>query len=135
MSGRLGDRSFFFDRRDSAGVVAILVVALLIVAGYAAFAGFSVYQDLENGCASLVAAQASLVASERSGDQGGLQSAAAALQQAEHDFGNASQRVHQHPALRLAAALPGSGAQIDGAARLGAIGADLSRAGEAATAV
>jgi hypothetical protein len=64
-----------------------------------------------------------------------LQVVARQLQQAEQDFGAATRRARQDPGLRVAGALPGSSVQVDAAARLGAIGADLSRAGEAATAV
>ncbi|HEY9288290.1 MAG TPA: hypothetical protein VIT43_09740 [Candidatus Dormibacteraeota bacterium] len=122
-------------RRGSAALVTLVVLAVLIVVGYSSYAAFTVYQDLENGRSSLASAQASLIASQRSADQEGLQSVAGQLQQAERDFSDASQRARQDPALRLAGALPGSGEQIDAAARLGMIGADLSRAGQAATAI
>lgn len=116
-------------------MVALLVLALLILVGYSSYATFSVYQDLEHGRGALTSAQASLIAAQRSADQGTLQSVAGQLQDAERDFTDASQRARQDPALRLAGALPVSDRQVDAAARLGAIGADLSRAGEAATAI
>ena len=138
MSGRSGARFLFLhprSRRGGAPVLAILIVALLIAVAYGAYAAYSVYQDLENGRSALASAQASLVASQHSADQAGLQSVAGQLRQAERDFSDASQRARQDPALRLAADLPGGGQQVNAAARLGAIGADLSRAGEAATAI
>lgn len=138
MGGRFGARFFFLARRacrGSAAVVAILVLPVLIVAGYGAYASFSVYRDLENGRASLASAQASLTASERSADRASLQSVALRLQQAEREFSDASSKARQDPELRVAGALPGTGRQIDAAARLGAIGGDLSRAGQAATAI
>lgn len=122
-------------RRGGAALATVVVLALLIVVGYTSYATFSLYQDLENGRSALASAQASLIASQRSADPASLQSVAGQLQQAEHDFTDASQRARRDPSLRLAGALPGSRDQIDGAARLGAIGADLSRAGEAATTI
>ena len=138
MSGRRGARFLFLDRRSGrggAGVAAIVVLAVLVSLAYGAFATFSVYQDLENGRIALASAQSSLVAAEHSADLNSLQSVASQLRQAEQDFTDAGQRARQDPALRLAGAVPGSGEQVDAAARLGAIGADLSRAGQAATAI
>lgn len=116
-------------------MLALVVLALLAAAGYTAFAAASVYQGLESGRTELVAAEAAIAAAERSADGGSLRGGANQLKRAEQDFSDAERRSSQDPALRLAGALPWSGSQVDASAHLGAIGADLSRAGEGATTV
>ena len=59
----------------------------------------------------------------------------AQLTRAEQDFTDAQRRSSQDPALRVLGALPWSGTQVSASAHLGAIGADLSRAGEGAATV
>jgi len=59
----------------------------------------------------------------------------AQLTRAEQDFTDARRRSSQDPALRVLGALPWSGSQVSASAHLGAIGADLSRAGEGAAVV
>jgi hypothetical protein len=113
----------------------ILVLALLAAAGYTAFAAASVSDSLEKGRSELVAAEGAIAAAERSADGSSLRGVAAQLKRAEQDFTDAQQRSNQDPALRLVAALPWSGSQVTASAHLGAIGADLSRAGEGAAAV
>lgn len=116
-------------------VILLALLALVIAGGYTAYAGNRVYQDLQNGRQELVSAQASITAAQRSGDVTELRSAASRLVRAEQDFSDAEQRARTDPGLRLAGSLPASGRQIDAAAHLAAIGADLSRAGEAVVAI
>lgn len=116
-------------------LVAIVVLAVILGTGYTAYAGDRVYQSLDSGRQELVAAQANINAAQHSGDLGRLRSAASELDQAEQDFGDADQRSHADPGLRLASAISPAGTQLDGAAHLAAIGADLSRAGQAVVAI
>jgi len=57
------------------------------------------------------------------------------LRRAERDFEDAKARARDDPALRLAGGVPAAGHEVDASVRLAAIGADLSRAGQAAAAV
>jgi hypothetical protein len=116
-------------------VAAIVIVALLVAGGYTASAGAAVYRDLDGGRQALVAAQASMAAAARSADPAELQSAAAELKVAEQHFNDARERSATDPALRLASGIPGAGRQLKASTHLGAIGADMSRAGEGAAAV
>jgi hypothetical protein len=118
------------------GVLAgIIVIALLAAVGYTAYAGISVYQRLESGHHSLAAAQAQMSAASHSGDRARLQAASQDLKSAEGDFDQAYRRTQSDPALRITAALPLVGRQLDAGRHLAAIGADLSRAGESAATV
>jgi hypothetical protein len=119
----------------AAMVIALPVAGLAVVGGYTAYAGTAVYERLEDGRQRLVAAQASLNAAGRTADGAQLQSAALALRQAEADFADAHQRSTTDPALRLVAGVGLAGQQIDASAHLAAIGADMSRAGEAVAAI
>jgi hypothetical protein len=116
-------------------VVATMIVAGLLAAGYTTYAGNRVYQSLESGRRQLVAAQASMNAAAHTSDPGLLAAAAAQLKQAERDFDDANRRSREDPALRLVGGVPAAGRQIDASGHLAAIGADMSRAGEAAAAV
>jgi Tfp pilus assembly protein PilE len=123
-------------RREGRGaLIALILLALVAAAAYTAYAGVTVYQHLDSGRAELVAAQASMDAASRSGDAGQLQAAAAQLRRAEREFSLASQRSRSDPALRLVGGVGPAGRQIDATARLAAIGADMSRAGEGAATI
>jgi len=111
------------------------MLALLLLGGYTAAAGAAVYQDLDGGQQALVAAQASMTAATRSGDAVQLEDAAAQLQLAERHFNDARGRSSSDPALHLASAIPGAGYQLKASTHLAAIGADMSRAGQAAAEV
>jgi len=122
--------------RPSRGVViAIVVLALLAALAYTGYAGTAVYQQLDSGRTELAAAQAGMKSATQSGDAGQLRLAAAQLRQAEADFSEAGRRARHDPALRLAGGVPGAGRNLDAVTHLAAIGADMSRAGEAAAAV
>ena len=116
-------------------VVVTVLIAGLLAAGYTAYAGAGVYQSLESGRQELVAAQASMNAAAHSADPGPLSAAAAQLKHAELDFRDADRRSRNDPVLRLLGGVPAAGQQIDAGAHLAAIGGDMSRAGQAATAV
>lgn len=122
-------------RDGRAAVVIVLLLAALALVGYTGYAGTTVYQRLDDGRQRLVAAQASLNAASRTADGVQLRSAAAELKQAEADFADAHRRSTTDPALRLVAGVGPAGQQIDASAHLAAIGADLSRAGEAVAAI
>jgi hypothetical protein len=122
-------------RHGRGAVVAIIVLALLAAVGYTAYAGASVYQHLDSGRQELVAAQAGMSAAARSADPAQLRASAAQLRLAERDFSEAGRRSRDDPALRLVGAIPAPGRNLDAIGHLAAIGADMSRAGEAATAV
>ncbi len=117
------------------GLVLMVILALVAGAGYTAYAGGAVYQGLESGRQELVAAQATIENAGHSADMSQLQTAVAELKRAEQDFNEAKARVRDDPALRLAGSVPAAGHEIDAGAHLAAIGADLSRAGEAAAVV
>ena len=116
-------------------VVAIVVLALLTLVAYTGYAGTTVYQQLDSGRQELVAAQAAMTAAKQSVDPAELRASAVHLRQAERDFSDAGRRAHDDPALRAVGGLPGAGRNLDAVTHLAAIGADMSRAGEAATAV
>jgi hypothetical protein len=116
-------------------VVAIIVLALLAIGAYTGYAGTQVYQHLDSGRQELVAAQAGIKAASQSGDAAQLRAVSAQLRQAEADFAQAGRQTRNDPALRLAGGVPGAGRNLDAATHLAAIGADMSRAGEAAAAV
>ena len=116
-------------------IAAIVILALLLFAGYTAAAAAAVYQDLDGGRQALVAAQAGMKAATRTGDAGQLQDAAAQLQLAERHFNDARARSSTDPALRAVGRLPQAGGQLAASTHLAAIGADMSRAGEAAAVV
>ncbi len=121
-------------RLGCSAVVAI-VLAFVAALGYTGYAGTTIYRELDSGRQELMAAQAGISAAAQSGDPAQLQAAAAQLRQAERDFSDAAARSRGDPALRLAGTLPSAGRQLDAVTHLAAIGADMSRAGEAAAAV
>jgi len=116
-------------------VIAIVLLALVAALGYTVIAGITVYGQLDSGRQELSAAQASMIAAAPSGDPTQLQAAAAQLRQAERDFSAAGRRSREDPALRVAGGVPAAGRQLTAIARLAAIGADMSRAAEAAATV
>jgi hypothetical protein len=122
-------------RHGRGAVIAIGVLALLAVVVYTGYAGTTVYQQLDSGRAELVAAQAGISAAAQSADPAQLRAAAAQLRLAERDFSEAGRRTRSDPALRVAGGIPGAGRNLDAITHLAAIGADMSRAGEAAAAV
>ena len=103
--------------------------------GYTAYAAGSVYRSLDSGRRQLVAAQATIKNASSSADVGQLQTAIAQLQSAEDDFNDAKARARNDPALRLVSGVPAAGREVDASAHLAAIGAHLSRAGQAAAMV
>jgi hypothetical protein len=119
------------------GCAAVLAIPLALVAaiGYTGYAGTTVYRQLDSGRQELVAAQASMTAAAQAADPAQLRAASAQLRLAERDFSDAARRSSNDPALRLAGGLPSAGPQINAVTHLAAIGADMSRAGEAAAAV
>jgi hypothetical protein len=122
-------------RRGCGAVIAVALLALLATAGYTAYAGTAVYRQLDSGRQELVAAQASMTAAARSADPAQLQAVAAQLRQAEVDFSGAGERSANDPALRLVAGVSAAGRQLEATRHLAGIGADMSRAGEAAMTV
>ena len=122
-------------RPGRGAVIAIVVLALLAVVGYTGYAGTAVYQQLDSGRQELVAAQAGMSAAVQSADPAQLRVVADQLRQAERDFNDAGRRARTDPALRVAGGVPGAGPNLDATAHLAAIGADMSRAGQAAAAV
>jgi hypothetical protein len=119
--------------RGRAALLAIVVLALLAALGYTAFAGIEVYGQLTSGRQQLVAAQSSMSAAAGSADPAAqLQEAAAHLRQAEGDFSEAGRRSTGDPALAVVGRVSAAGRQLQAIAHLAAIGADMSRAGEAA---
>jgi len=116
-------------------IVAIVILGLLLTGGYTAYAGAAVYQDLDGGRQALVAAQAGMTAAARTGDMAQLQDAAAQLKVAERRFTAAEARTTNDPALRVVSGLQPAGRQLQASTHLAAIGADMSRAGQAAAEV
>jgi len=116
-------------------IAAIVILALLAGGSYTALAGASVYQDLDGGRQALVSAQASMAAAARTGDLAELGNAAAQLKLAERHFDDARSRSSSDQALRLVGRVPGAGRQLAASTHLAAIGADMSRAGQAAAEV
>jgi hypothetical protein len=121
--------------RGRGALAAIVILAVLGAMGYTAFAGATVYQDLDRGRQALVAAQVSMRAATRAADPAQLQGAATQLKLAEQDFNDAGRRASNDPALRMVGGIPGAGRQLDASTHLAAIGADMSRAGEGAAVV
>jgi hypothetical protein len=122
-------------RHGRAAIVAIVLLGLLAAVVYTGYAGTTVYQQLDSGRQELVAAQAGMGAAAQSGDPARLRASAAQLKQAEQDFSDAGRRAGSDPALRLVGGIPAAGRNLDAVTHLAAIGADMSRAGEAASAV
>jgi len=116
-------------------MVGIVALALLALVAYTGYAGTRVYQHLDAGRQELLAAEAGMRGITQSGDAGQLRAAAAQLRQAEGDFSEAGRRARNNPALRLVGGVPGAGRNLDAVTHLASIGADISRAGEAAAAV
>jgi len=123
--------------RSRLGCSAIIALVLLLVVavGYTGYAGTTVYQQLDSGRQELVTAQAGMSAAAQSVDPAQLRVSADQLRQAERDFSDAGRRARNDPALRLAGGIPAAGRNLDAIAHLAFIGADMSRAGEAATVV
>src|SRR5260370_12899534 len=121
-------------RLGGSGVIAI-VLALVAAVGYTGYAGTTVYRQLDSGRQELVAAQAGIGAAAKSGDPAQLRAAAAQLRQGERGFSGAAGRSRDDRALRVAGVMPVAGHNLDGVTHLAAIGADMSRAGQAAAAV
>jgi hypothetical protein len=118
-----------------AAIVAIVLLAVLAAVVYTGYAGTTVYQQLESGRQELAAAQAAMSAAKQSADPVQLRASATHLRQAERDFSDAGGRARSDPALRLVGGIPVAGRNLDAVTHLAAIGADMSRAGEAATSV
>src|ERR1700681_2305110 len=122
--------------RDGRGaVIAIVVLAVLAALGYTGYAGTTVYRQLDSGRQELVAAQAGMGAAAQSADPAQLRASAAQLRLAERDFSDAGHRSRADPALRLVGGMPAAGRNLDAITHLAAIGADMSRPGEAAAEV
>jgi hypothetical protein len=122
-------------RSGRAIVIVIVVLALLAMLGYTSYAGTTVYRQLDSGRQELMAAQAGMTAAAQSADPAQFRAAAAQLRLAELDFSDAGERSRHDPALRLVGGIPAAGRNLDAIAHLAAIGADMSRAGEAAAVV
>ena len=122
-------------RRGRGAIIAIVALALLALVAYTGYAATTVYQQLDGGRQELVAAKAGMSAAKLSIDPAQLRGSAAHLRQAERDFSEAGRRARNDPALRALAGLPAAGRNLDAVTHLATIGADMSRAGEAATAV
>jgi hypothetical protein len=122
-------------RQGRGALVVLLLLAIVAAAGYTAFSSVRVYQQLDSGRRELVAAQAGLAAAGRSGDDGTLATVAGQLRQAELDFDDAQTRARQDPAFTILGRVAVAQKEIDAAAHLAAIGADISRAGESAAAI
>ena len=118
----------------SARLFLLLLIGLLACAAYAGYSVLTLYERLDAGRQELVGASARL----SSTGQGGVPSSAetaAGLRQAELDFEDARRRAAEDPAFRALSVLPAGATQVDASRRLGAIGADVSRAGESAAAI
>jgi hypothetical protein len=113
-------------------VVLALLLAVVAVAGYTAWAGHAVYQDLSTGRDQLVLGQANLAAALKAGDLATLRAAAADFEAASSGFQNGSARLNHDVALQFGARLPGSRDQVAASAHLAAIGYDMAHAGAAA---
>jgi hypothetical protein len=122
-------------RRGCAALIATVLLALLVTVGYTAYAATAVYRQLDSGRQELVAAQARMTVAARSADPTQLQAVAAQLRRAEVDFSEAGQRSADDPGLHLLAGVAAAGRQLDATRHLAGIGADMSRAGEAAMTV
>ena len=121
-------------RSSAAGrfaLIAVLLVALLAVAGYTAYAGGSLYLHLHGGGDGLVSAQAKLSAGLRSGQAEAIRSAQSDLNEAGHDFAAAYGSARDDPAFRVLGGLPATGDQVEASRHLAAIGEDLTHAGQA----
>lgn len=119
------------------GCAAVIAPVLVLVAavGYTGYVVTTVYRQLDSGRQELMAAQASIGAAAQSGDPAQLQAAVAQLKQAERDFSDAAARSRDDPGLRVTSGFPTAGRQLKAVTHLAAIGADMSRAGQAAGAV
>ena|GEM_PF-2072276 len=120
-----------------AGSARLFLFVLIAALGCIAYGGYSVlafYQRLDSGRQELVAASARLTSTGQAPPQS-PQQAAAGLRRAEIDFEEARTRARQDPAFRVVTGIPAGATQVDASSRLGAIGADVSRAGESAAAI
>ncbi len=123
------------NRRSRGAIVVIVALALLALVAYTGYAGTTVYQRLDSGRQELVAARAGMSGAKLSVDPAELEASAAHLRQAERDFSDAGRRARTDPVLHAVGGLPAAGRNLDAVTHLAAIGADMSRAGEAAAAV
>jgi hypothetical protein len=112
----------------------LLLVALLACVAYGGYSVLAVYQRLDSGRQELLAGRARLASTGQLAPES-PEAAAAGLRRAENDFEAARARARQDPAFQVLAAIPSGARQVDAGARLGAIGADVSRAGESAAAI
>lgn len=113
-------------------LIAVLLLAAIAAAGYSAYAGSRVYQDLGGGRDHLLAGQADLAAAVKTGDQATLRGAADELQAADADFQSGAARLKTDVALQAGARFPAIQDQVQAAAHLAGIGHDMTRAGLAA---
>src|ERR1700730_16109469 len=90
-------------------VIAVIVLALLAVAGYTGFAGTAVYQHLDSGRPGVGPAEAGMSAPLQPADPAQLRVAADQLVQAERDFSDAGRRARTDPALQAASVVPAAG--------------------------
>jgi hypothetical protein len=109
-------------------------MALLACVAYGGYSVLAVYQRLDSGRQELLAGSSRLASTGQLAPES-PEAAAAGLRRAENDFEAARARARQDPAFRVLAAIPAGARQVDAGARLGAIGADVSRAGESAAAI
>ncbi len=113
-------------------LIAVLLLAVVAAAGYTAYAGVRVYQDLGSGRDHLIAGQADLTAAVKTGDLATLRTAAAELEAADADFQRGSTRLRTDPALVAGARVSASQEQVAAVIHLAAIGDDMAQAGSAA---
>jgi hypothetical protein len=113
-------------------VVGFLLLVAIAGAGYSAYAGTRVYQDLGSGRDHLVAGQVQFTSALKSGDLPTMRAAAVELQAADAAFQRGGTRLNTDLALRAGAQVPGSRDQVEAAAHLAAIGRDMALAASAA---
>jgi hypothetical protein len=113
-------------------LITVLLLAVLAAAGYTAYAGVRVYQDLGSGRDHLIAGQADLAAAVKTGDLATLRTAATELEAADADFRRGSVRLRTDPALLAGARVSASQEQVAAVIHLAAIGDDMAQAGSAA---
>ncbi len=113
-------------------LIGVLLLAVLAAAGYTAYAGVRVYQDLGSGRDHLIAGQADLAAAVKTGDLATLRTAATELEAADADFQRGSVRLRTDPALMAGARVSAGREQVAAVIHLAAIGDDMAQAGSAA---
>lgn len=110
------------------------MIALVACVAYGGYSVLMLYQGLDAGRQELVAASSRLSSTGQVGVPSSVD-AAAGLRRAERDFEDARGRAAADPVFRALSVLPAGALQVDASRRLGAIGADVSRAGESAAAI